>query len=153
MSNMFDECSSLTFLNLSNFNTENVTNMSNMFARCKSLLNLTVTNFNTENVNDMNYMFNECSSLTNLDLTSFHTQNVKEMKFIFGDCKSLAHLNLSNFEINCSLESYCDCDYPCNCKKNIFNNCDSLTKGNIIANDKKLKRYINDYVTGDCYIF
>ena len=153
MSNMFAECSSLKNLDLSNFNTENVTNMSNMFAGCKSLLNLTVTNFNTENVNDMNYMFNECSSLTNLDLTSFHTQNVKEMKYIFGDCKSLAHLNLSNFEINCSLESYCYCDYPCSCKKNIFNNCDSLTKGNIIANDKKLKRYINDYVTGDCYIF
>ena len=37
MSNMFSHCYSLTDLNLSNFNTQNVTNMSFMFYCCKSL--------------------------------------------------------------------------------------------------------------------
>ena len=37
MSGMFNECSSLTELNLSNFNTNKVTNMSNMFNGCVKL--------------------------------------------------------------------------------------------------------------------
>ena len=39
MSFMFDGCKSLSNLNLSNFNTQNVTNMSSMFHECKSLKN------------------------------------------------------------------------------------------------------------------
>ena len=35
--NIFFDCCSLTSLNLSNFNTNNVTNMSNMFYGCSSL--------------------------------------------------------------------------------------------------------------------
>ena len=34
---MFYDCSSLTNINLSNFNTQNVTNMSHMFSGCSSL--------------------------------------------------------------------------------------------------------------------
>ena len=34
---MFNECSSLTSLNLSNFNTNNITDMSGMFWGCKAL--------------------------------------------------------------------------------------------------------------------
>ena len=37
MSGMFDDCSSLTNLNLSNFNTQNVTDMSYMFSGCDLL--------------------------------------------------------------------------------------------------------------------
>ena len=37
MSSMFVGCKSLTNLNLSNFNTQNVTDMSFMFVGCKSL--------------------------------------------------------------------------------------------------------------------
>ena len=37
MSYMFYNCKSLTNLNLSNFNTQNVDNMSGMFSDCKSL--------------------------------------------------------------------------------------------------------------------
>ena len=37
MSFMFSGCNSLTNLNLSNFNTQNVTDMSGMFSGCNSL--------------------------------------------------------------------------------------------------------------------
>ena len=47
---MFCDCESLTNINLSNFNTENVTNMSFMFYGCKSLTNINLANFNTKNV-------------------------------------------------------------------------------------------------------
>ena len=48
---MFASCSSLKELNLSNFNTNNVTNMNSMFYYCSSLKELNLSNFNTNNVN------------------------------------------------------------------------------------------------------
>ena len=48
-------CSSLTSLNLSNFNTNNVTNMSYMFNKCSSLTSLNLSNFNTNNVYDIRF--------------------------------------------------------------------------------------------------
>ncbi len=54
---MFCICSSLKELNLSNFNTENVTDMSYMFDYCKSLKELNIINFNTNNVINMRSMF------------------------------------------------------------------------------------------------
>ena len=54
---MFCDCISLTYLNLSNFNTKNVTIMDFMFYNCKSLINLNLSNFNTQNVTNMSGMF------------------------------------------------------------------------------------------------
>ena len=47
---MFLNCSSLDELNLSNFNTNNVTYMSYMFYNCSSLKELNLSGFNTNNV-------------------------------------------------------------------------------------------------------
>ena len=54
-------CSSLKELNLSNFNTNNVTYMEGMFSGCSSLKELNLSNFNTNNVTDMAGMFFGCS--------------------------------------------------------------------------------------------
>ena len=94
---MFYSCSSLTSLNLSNFNTFNVTDMSNMFYGCSSLTSLDLSSFNTSNVTDMSWMFTSCSSLTSLNLSSFNTFNVTDMNLMFHLCYSLTSLNLSNF--------------------------------------------------------
>ena len=94
---MFSYCSSLTDLNLSNFNTQNIINMSSILSHCSSLTNLDLSNFNTQNVCDMSSMFSDCSSLTNLDLSNFNTQNVSDMSSMFSDCYSLINLDLSNF--------------------------------------------------------
>ena len=51
MSYMFYKCSSLEEINLSKFNTKNVTNMSYMFGYCSSLKELNLSNFNTSKVN------------------------------------------------------------------------------------------------------
>ena len=60
---MFYNCKNITNIDLSNFNTKNVTNMQGMFAGCKSLKNLNLSNFNTQNVTNMWRMFSDCSSL------------------------------------------------------------------------------------------
>ena len=78
MSDMFSDCSSLTSLNLSNFNTNNVEDMSSMFYNCSSLPSLNLSNFNTNNVEDMSYMFCGCSSLNSLNSTD--KRLLKELK-------------------------------------------------------------------------
>jgi len=45
---MFNGCSSLKDINLSNFNTQNVINMNAMFERCSSLKEINLSNFNTQ---------------------------------------------------------------------------------------------------------
>ena len=60
---MFNGCSKLININLSNFNTQNVINMSEMFGGCESLTNINLSNFNTQNVMDMSDMFRRCNSL------------------------------------------------------------------------------------------
>jgi len=117
---MFSNCSSITNLNLSNFNTQNVTNMNFMFSNCSSLTNINLSNFNTQNVKDMSFMFYECSSLINLDLSNFNTQNVKDMSFMFWNCSSLTKLNLSNFNTQNVI----------NMRRMLWN-CSSLTNLNI----------------------
>ena len=94
---IFYDCSSLTSLNLSNFNTSNVSNMSYMFYNCRSLISLNLSNFNTNNVKDMSYMFYNCSSLISLNVSNFNTNNVTDMSDMFSGCSSLTSLNLSNF--------------------------------------------------------
>ena len=39
-----------------------------MFKGCNSLTNLDLSNFNTQNVSDMSGMFSECNSLIKLNL-------------------------------------------------------------------------------------
>ena len=91
---MFSRCSSLSNINLSNFNTQNVTNMSRMFQGCSSLLNINLSNFNNQNVTDMSGMFWGCLSLSNINLSNFITQNVINMSWMFCKCSSLSNINV-----------------------------------------------------------
>ena len=50
MSYMFSYYNKLSKLNLSSFNTNNVTNMSRMFEFCRNLNKLNLSSFNTNNV-------------------------------------------------------------------------------------------------------
>ena len=77
---MFRGCSSLKELNLSNFNTNNVTDMKYMFSGCSSLKELNLNNFNTNNVIDMRYMFDGCLDELKLKIKC-QFKNFKEEAF------------------------------------------------------------------------
>ena len=94
---MFSGCSSLKSLNLSGFDTSNVTNASNMFSGCSSLASLDLSSFDTSKVTDMSDMFSGCSSLKSLNVTSFDTCKVTSMSAMFNSCTSLESLDLSSF--------------------------------------------------------
>ena len=63
MAAMFEKCSSLTSLNLSNFNTDKVVNMRGMFYGCSSLKTLVLSNFNTGSAKKKYDLFYGCSNL------------------------------------------------------------------------------------------
>ena len=100
MAYMFSSCESLTLLDLSNFDTSNVTNMTYMFSDCGSLTSLDLSNFDTSNVTDMHCMFSCCESLISLNISNFDTSNVTDMRWMFWHCESLTSLNLFNFNAN-----------------------------------------------------
>ena len=94
MSDMFDNASSLTALDLSHFDTSNVTDMSYMFAYMDALIKLDLSSFDTSNVTDMSYMFAYMDALIKLDLSSFDTSNVTDMSEMFVYMDSLTKLDL-----------------------------------------------------------
>ena len=97
---IFSHCSLLTSINLSNFNTNNVTDMNCMFCDCSSLTSINLSNFNTNNVTNMYAMFSGCSSLEKINFSNFYTNNVTNMSGMFNKCSSLKELNLSKFNTN-----------------------------------------------------
>ena len=97
MKYMFAYFSSLTSINLSNLNTENVERLYCMFRHCSSLTSIDVSSFITNKVTYIQHMFNECESLTSINLANFHTPLVNEVAYMFQDCKNLEYINLTNF--------------------------------------------------------
>jgi bacterial surface protein 26-residue repeat protein (3 repeats) (fragment) len=87
----------LTSLDVSNFNTQKVTDMGSMFYGCSGLTSLDVKNFNTQKVTDMSWMFKGCSGLTSLDLSHFNTRKVSGMSEMFSGCSGLTSLDVSHF--------------------------------------------------------
>lgn len=86
---MFFGCSSLTSLDVSTFDTTNVTDMWAMFSACSNLTSLNISTFDTTKVTKMNFMFYECGKLMNLNLSSFDTSKVTSMRSMFQGCYAL----------------------------------------------------------------
>ena len=97
---MFRNCSNLTSLDVSGFDTTNVTSMGGMFQNCIALTSLDVSGFDTTNVTNMGYMFYGCSNLTSLDVSGFDTSKVTNIGYMFGNCTSLMTLNVTGWPNN-----------------------------------------------------
>ena len=123
MARMFMNSSGAEELDVSGFDTSNVTNMSYMFGESYELryspirlTSLDVSNFNTSNVTDMRGMFSGLSKVTSLDVSSFNTSSVTSTAKMFRDCSNLTKLDLSNFDTSQVTDM-----------KEMFDNCCSLT--------------------------
>lgn len=95
MGEMFAGMLSVETIDLSSFDTSNVTGMRGMFRDyCGESLDL--SGFNTANVTDMGYMF-DGSALKALDLQNFDTAAVTDMTGMFSGCTQLESLNIRSF--------------------------------------------------------
>ena len=102
MENMFNGCHSLKEINgINKFNTEKVLYMNKMFQDSTSLIYLDLSNFNTSNVENMEYMFNRCKNLKEIKgIDRFCNYKVTNLKSMLQDCNTLKYLDLSNFNIS-----------------------------------------------------
>ena len=97
MEAMFAGMPNLTTLNLSNFNTSQVTSMISMFEGMSRLTTLNLSNFDTSRVTNMEAMFGYMYGLTSLNISNFNTSQVTNMRDMFSNMRNLTSLNLSNF--------------------------------------------------------
>ena len=108
MSNMFfeafDQTENLIHLDLSSFDTSNVVDMSGMFSRCTKVQSTDLSSFDTSNVVNMNRMFFACNELITLDIAHFDTSNVVYMSRLFAECKKLRYVDVSNFDTSSAID-------------------------------------------------
>ncbi len=151
---MFDYLPALKTLDVSEFNTQNVTHMGCMFQiyyrsaegldyANSSLTSITgLDTLDTSNCTDMTAMFRGCNLLTSIDISNFDTTNVTRFGSMFQNCTSLTSLDLRTFNVG-NAETTEGMFYNCNSLKTInitgwntekvtdmssmFNQCKSLT--------------------------
>ena len=106
MSSMFAYDTALKTLDLSNFDTSNVTTFKDMFTSDSALTSLNVPNFKTDKVNDFSNMFSSCKALTSITgLDTWGTTGAGldkptdiDMSSMFAYDTALKTLDLSNFD-------------------------------------------------------
>ena len=88
---MFIACYNLKSLDLSHFDTRNVTSMYFMFGFDQGLSSLDLSNFVTSNVTNMSYMFYGCSNLhtSYVDENKWDVSNVTNSNEMFYNCPAL----------------------------------------------------------------
>ena len=126
---IFQNCSNLIKIDLSDFNTINTNSMGWMFNRCHKLKEIKgINKFITSKVTNMSTMFQECNEIEYLDLSNFDTSNVTDMGWMFFGCNKLDDLNLLNFSVknNCNIQNM----FKFNSKKK----CRFITNNDILQN-------------------
>ena len=97
---MFANCTSLVYVNFSNFDTSKATDMSSMFEGCTALPAISISGLDTSKVTNMESMFKGCSALRELtiavgDGTKVNTVAVENMQSMFEGCSALRELDLT----------------------------------------------------------
>ncbi|MCH5248913.1 MAG: BspA family leucine-rich repeat surface protein [Lachnospiraceae bacterium] len=135
---MFHDCIYMESVDLSNFDTSQVTNMRCMFYGCESLTSLDVSNFDTSQVTDMSLMFYYCLNLKSLDTSSFNTAKVETMEDMFGWCQVLESVDTSGFNTSQVTNM-----------RGMFGNCPKLTYVDASGFDTSLVTNMN-YMFAHC---
>ena len=96
MQGMFYNCTSLTSVDTSNWDTSNVINMQAMFQNCRSLTSLDTSNWNTRNVTITSNMLQNCSKLESFDLSNKDCSKVTSTSNMFANCSNIRTIDLKN---------------------------------------------------------
>ena len=112
----FSGCTNLTEINCSGWNTSKVYNMQAAFYNCKSLQTLPVRDWDSRSVMNMDNAFAYCESLTNLDVSKWDTSKVVGLTNVFYHCSSLTTLDVSKWKTTNVLRA-----------ENLFAVCEKLT--------------------------
>ena len=151
MKRMFCGCSKLTNseVNFGDINFSNVTSMEGMFKDCTGLTELDLSNWNTSKVGSIRGMLSNCTYLTQVNLSGWDLSSMTTCLDAFNGCTSLQTANFSNWK-NMNKRSYDVRNFLYNCTsltsvnftgwdtstinnfEGMFRNCSSLTSLNNI---------------------
>ena len=111
---MFDGCTSITSINLSNLNLQDVSDASCMFRNCVSLTSVSFRNNQPfKNTTTMYSMFQHCKNLTTINGFSYiQTSNVTSMGCMFEKCEKITSISLANFntaKVTSAIKMFCGC--------------------------------------------
>ena len=68
---------------------KNIDNSYDMFRGCSDIIELDLSKFNSSEITIMNNMFRDCTSLISLNLENFDTSKINYLANFFKNCKSL----------------------------------------------------------------
>ena len=95
--NLFYGLTKLTAINgLENVITSNTSTMERMFYQCSELTSLDLSHFDTSKVTNMAYMFGNVQKVTGLDLSSFDMSKVTNTSHMFDNAYKLTYILIKN---------------------------------------------------------
>ena len=89
------------YIDISDWDVSNVTNMNGMFFMCKELKSVgDISKWNVSKVTDMNSMFNGCNELEFIgDISKWNVSNVTNMGHMFNSCNNF-NQDISNWNVS-----------------------------------------------------
>ena len=95
---MFRDCTSITEIDLSNFDDSQLIRMQYMFNNCRSLKKIEISKVKANKVSDAGNLFQSCSQLESINLTNFCPLSNVQLHYMFENCNSLISINFPNFK-------------------------------------------------------
>ena len=144
MSYMFTYDDNLNSLDLSKFDTSQVTTFKAMFAGCAKLVSIAgLNNWNTKSATDMSSMFTYDDNLNSLDLSKFDTSQVTTFKAMFAGCAKLVSIaGLNNWNTKSATDMSSMFAYDKSLQKLDLSGFDTTTKNatqdNLFSEDTNL---------------
>ena len=116
---MFYGLSALTSLDISYFDTDNMTNMGHMFVYCTALERLRLgDNFNTAKVTSFREMFNGCQALKAIDCSHMNVNKVGDMCRLFRNNQALVTIWCNeDWSVKENINDWGDAFYGCTALK------------------------------------
>ena len=101
LSGVFARLNKVEVVDISGWDTSNVTTMENMFCFCDKLKNIIgIENLDVSKLKNANSMFYMCENLVELDLTNWNTTSLENMSFMFYNCSNLKIIkNIENWQL------------------------------------------------------
>ena len=100
MISTFSGCNNLTEINCSRWNTSKVTNIQSMFAGCSSIQTIPVRDWVVSSLGYPDNAFANCTALTTLDVSKWDTSNLRATSSMFSNCRSLNTIDVSKWKMN-----------------------------------------------------
>ncbi|PKL77660.1 MAG: hypothetical protein CVV25_13965 [Ignavibacteriae bacterium HGW-Ignavibacteriae-4] len=96
----FYNCRNLQVSATDIFNTEGITDFSDQFALCTSLTNLDVSNWDMSSGIEFDYQFYGCQSLTSLNVAGWDVSSGTDFSSQFQSCNNLTTLDVSGWDVS-----------------------------------------------------